>query len=42
MPDYCTVPIGAYTDDVASEFLKMPGSEQTTPNPVPKGNKIKF
>ena len=22
------------TDDIASEFLKMPGSQQTTPNPV--------
>ena len=27
VPDYCTVPIGAYTDVLASEFLKMPGSE---------------
>ena len=35
-PNYCTVPIGVYTDIFASEFFKMPGSEQTTPNPAPK------
>ena len=42
MPDYCTVPIGAYTDVLANEFLKIPSSEQTTPNPVLKGTRIKF
>ena len=26
-PNYCTVPIGVYTDIFASEFFKMPGSE---------------
>ena len=34
MPDYCTVPIGAYTDVLANEFLKIPNSKLTTPNPV--------
>ena len=42
MSNYCTVLIGAYTDFVASDFLKIPSSEQTTPNPVPKGTRIKF
>ena len=41
-PDYYTVPIGAYTDVVASDFLKMPGSDLTMPNLVPKGTSIKF
>ena len=27
MSDYYTIPIGAYTDVLASEFLKMPGSK---------------
>ena len=36
LPDYCTVPIDNKTDGVASKFLKMPGSELTTPNPVLK------
>ena len=36
MSDYCTVPIGIKTDVLASEFLKMPSSELTTPNPIPK------